>query len=67
MRFYGNGEPGGIRTHDLLIKSQMLYRLSYGLGSKRTLGSVRRRVNRAGAEAMRPGLWRSAHGCEWLA
>ena len=25
------GEPGGIRTHDPLIKSQMLYRLSYGL------------------------------------
>ena len=23
------GEPGGIRTHDPLIKSQMLYRLSY--------------------------------------
>ena len=25
------GEPGGIRTRDLLIKSQMLYRLSYRL------------------------------------
>ena len=25
-----NGEPDGIRTHDPLIKSQMLYRLSYG-------------------------------------
>ena len=25
------GEPDGIRTHDLLIKSQLLYRLSYGL------------------------------------
>ena len=24
------GEPDGIRTHDPLIKSQMLYRLSYG-------------------------------------
>jgi hypothetical protein len=24
-------EPGGIRTRDPLIKSQMLYRLSYGL------------------------------------
>ena len=24
------GEPGGIRTHDPLIKSQMLYQLSYG-------------------------------------
>lgn len=26
------GEPGGIRTRDPLIKSQVLYRLSYGLG-----------------------------------
>ena len=25
------GEPDGIRTHDLLIKSQLLYRLSYRL------------------------------------
>jgi hypothetical protein len=25
------GEPGGIRTRDPLIKSQVLYRLSYGL------------------------------------
>ncbi len=25
------GERDGIRTHDLLIKSQMLYRLSYAL------------------------------------
>jgi hypothetical protein len=25
----GNGEPGGTRTRDPLIKSQMLYRLSY--------------------------------------
>ena len=24
-----NGEPGGDRTHDHLIKSQMLYQLSY--------------------------------------
>ena len=24
-----NGEPGGIRTHDTLIKSQVLYQLSY--------------------------------------
>jgi hypothetical protein len=27
------GEPGGIRTRDPLIKSQVLYRLSYGLGN----------------------------------
>src|SRR5205823_3608280 len=26
-----DGEPVGIRTRDLLIKSQLLYRLSYGL------------------------------------
>ena len=26
---FSTGEPGGIRTHDPLIKSQMLYRLSY--------------------------------------
>ncbi len=24
-----NGEPAGIRTRDLLIKSQLLYQLSY--------------------------------------
>ena len=24
-----NGAPGGIRTHDQLIKSQLLYQLSY--------------------------------------
>ena len=24
-------EPGGTRTHDPLIKSQLLYQLSYGL------------------------------------
>jgi hypothetical protein len=29
------GEPGGIRTRDPLIKSQVLYRLSYGLGGGR--------------------------------
>jgi hypothetical protein len=26
-----DGEPGGIRTHDPMIKSHVLYRLSYGL------------------------------------
>ena len=26
----GNGEPGWSRTNDLLIKSQLLYQLSYG-------------------------------------
>ncbi len=28
------GERGGTRTHDLLIKSQLLYRLSYALCSE---------------------------------
>ena len=28
-----NGEPVGIRTRDLLIKSQLLYRLSYRLAA----------------------------------
>ena len=32
------GEPGRIRTFDRLIKSQMLYQLSYGLSRKRKLG-----------------------------
>ena len=27
------GEPGGIRTHDPMIKSHVLYRLSYGLAT----------------------------------
>ena len=31
------GEPVGIRTRDLLIKSQLLYRLSYGLGRPNSL------------------------------
>ncbi len=41
-----NGEPGGIRTRDPLIKSQVLYRLSYGLGGRaRTIGASDRGVN----------------------
>lgn len=41
--FENIGESGGIRTHDHLIKSQVLYRLSYGLdcgarAAVRTLG-----------------------------
>ena len=28
----GNGEPAGIRTQDPMIKSHVLYRLSYRLG-----------------------------------
>jgi hypothetical protein len=31
----GNGEPVGVRTRDLLIKSQLLYQLSYRLSSPR--------------------------------
>ena len=34
------GERGGTRTHDPLIKSQMLYRLSYALGSRAPLYSL---------------------------
>lgn len=26
-----NGDSGGIRTHDPMIKSHVLYRLSYGI------------------------------------
>lgn len=35
------GDPGGIRTHDPLIKSQMLYRLSYGIFQGRIGGNHR--------------------------
>ena len=34
-----NGEPAGIRTLDLLIKSQLLYQLSYRLPLPRVLGA----------------------------
>ncbi|CDX19779.1 hypothetical protein MPLB_180087 [Mesorhizobium sp. ORS 3324] len=53
--FFGNlGERDGIRTHDLLIKSQLLYRLSYALPRAgnaaleiaRNIGRVDRPVNR---------------------
>jgi hypothetical protein len=39
------GEPGGTRTHDPLIKSQVLYRLSYGLQAA-CVGGGPRPVNR---------------------
>jgi hypothetical protein len=39
------GERDGIRTHDLLIKSQMLYQLSYALLEERGWSS---RINAAG-------------------
>src|SRR5712692_9482872 len=38
------GEPGGTRTHDPLIKSQVLYRLSYGLRAA-CVGAGLRTVN----------------------
>ena len=41
-----NGEPVGIRTRDLLIKSQLLYRLSYGLAAPRE-HKRRRRVGQS--------------------
>ena len=31
----GNGDRGGIRTHDPIIKSDVLYRLSYAVNSIR--------------------------------
>src|SRR5215211_5945846 len=40
------GERAGTRTQDLLIKSQMLYRLSYALGGGGEIGGSRRGVNR---------------------
>jgi hypothetical protein len=33
----GTGDPGGNRTRDNLIKSQVLYRLSYRIRQKRHL------------------------------
>ena len=47
----GHGEPAGIRTLDLLIKSQLLCRLSYGLA--RTIGTGPPPVNPGGAAAGR--------------
>ena len=43
-----HGEPGGTRTHDHLIKSQMLYRLSYGLAPGN--GGQHRAAPRAGQQ-----------------
>ena len=42
------GERSGIRTHDLLIKSQLLYRLSYALPRAETRPSkLARNIGRA--------------------
>jgi hypothetical protein len=49
-----NGEPDGIRTHDPLIKSQVLYRLSYGLSPWQTIW-VRRRKGQLKARP-KPGV-----------
>ncbi len=56
------GELGGIRTHDPLIKSQLLYQLSYephagfykGMGRARSRGLVRRRAPRRIAGRLLP-------------
>src|SRR6185295_10854538 len=42
-----DGEPSWIRTSDLLIKSQLLYQLSYGPDLRFDLGTGRGAVNRA--------------------
>ena len=34
------GEPGGTRTRDPMIKSHVLYRLSYGLGPRVCTGGL---------------------------
>ena len=55
------GEPGGIRTHDPMIKSHVLYRLSYGLtchidslgnlsGQKRFLREIKREASARGLQ-----------------
>ncbi len=38
--FFGNGEPAGVRTLDLLIKSQLLYQLSYRLSPQTQRGGI---------------------------
>ena len=50
------GEPGGTRTHDHLIKSQVLYHLSYGLSPN---GRCLRGVSIALAAARTIGLLRA--------
>jgi hypothetical protein len=47
-RWYFNGEPAGIRTRDPLIKSQVLYRLSYGLSPWTTIWVRRRKGQHKG-------------------
>lgn len=47
QRLKEGGEPCWIRTSDLLIKSQLLYRLSYGPTCKRGYPRGRRRARRS--------------------
>ncbi len=57
------GEPGGIRTRDPLIKSQMLYRLSYGLA--RAGVTLLRRLAQPGPLDRRGGRQRSKQPTPW--
>ena len=50
-----NGEPGRDRTYDNLIKSQVLYQLSYGPSGRRpALGGGRRRDHSGGLGTGQP-------------
>ncbi len=53
----GSGEPDRIRTCDPLIKSQLLYQLSYGP----TTGAVIRAVQ-AGGQGTKRSLWQNPCG-----
>ena len=57
-----SGEPEGIRTLDPLIKSQVLYRLSYGLSSPGPYGCVAGKVNIKGSPATGSRLSRLEKG-----
>jgi hypothetical protein len=47
-----NGEPAGARTLDPLIKSQMLYRLSYRPEKRAFQQGIARRLSREGAHVL---------------
>ena len=49
-----NGEPARIRTVDRLIKSEMLYQLSYGL--LRTMASTRKAIGKGALPVKHCGL-----------
>ncbi len=65
---HANGELGGIRTHDPMIKSHVLYRLSYELSPTGggEIGGSARAVNRLaekrGVSRQRPDGKRKRHG-----